>query len=121
MLHPRFTCQKNGTEASAQAFARDALSTKGSAQRRHRNAVVFLAPDARRMEELEAAAREYLAWKRIAGRAKELDLTPSQVTLAETRQAENDRAVTQRIDTSYMWVIFPSQPNADRPHSAPGA
>jgi hypothetical protein len=115
IMHPRFTFQRNGGQAEAPAFATEALSTRGSAQRRHRNALIFLAPDARRTEELEAAVRDYLAWKRIADRAAELDLTPSQVTLAKTRRDENDRTVNQRIDTSYIWVIFPSQPNADRP------
>jgi hypothetical protein len=55
ILHPRLTLQRNGVESPAQAFAREALTTRGSAQRRHRNALVFLAPDARRMLELEAA------------------------------------------------------------------
>ena len=96
-------------------FARDAFSTRGSAQRRHRNELIFLAPDARRMEELEAAVREYLAWKHIAGRAKALDLTPTQLELATTRRDDASTVVEQRIFTSYIWVMFPDQPHADRP------
>ena len=115
IMHPHQTFQRNGGDAKALAFAREALSTRGSAQRRHRNELIFLAPDTRRMEELEAAVREHLAWKHIAGRAKALDLTPTQLDLATTRRDDASTVVDQRIFTSYIWVMFPDQPHADRP------
>jgi predicted AAA+ superfamily ATPase len=115
IVHPHQTFQRNGEDARALAFAREAFSTRGSAQRKHRNELIFLAPDARRMEELEAAVREHLAWKHIAGRAKALDLTPTQLDLATTRRDDASTVVEQRIFTSYIWVMFPDQPHADRP------
>jgi hypothetical protein len=115
IVHPHQTFQRNGEDTRALVFARDAFSTRGSAQRKHRNELIFLAPDARRMEELEAAAREHLAWKHIAGRAKALDLTPTQLDLATTRRDDASTVVEQRIFTSYIWVMFPDQPHADRP------
>jgi len=115
ILHPRDVYQRNGTDAPAMVFAREALGTRGSAQRRHRNALVFLAPDARRMEELGDAVREYLAWKHIVGRAEELDLAPTQKELATTRRDGAKKVVDQRISTSYIWVLFPDQPDATRP------
>ena len=67
------------------------------------------------MEELEAGARDYLAWKHIVGRATALDLTPTQRELATTRRDDASTVVDQRLFTSYIWVMFPDQPNADRP------
>jgi len=115
VMHPHQTFQRNGEDARALVFARDALSTRGSSQRRYRNELIFLAPDARRMEELEAGVRDYLAWQHIIDRAKALDLTPTQVELATTRADAASLVVDQRIFTSYIWVIFPDQPEADRP------
>jgi predicted AAA+ superfamily ATPase len=115
LVHPRLTFQRNGEDAKALVFARDALSTRGSAQRRRRNELIFLAGDARRMEELEAAVREHLAWKHIVDRAKAMDLTPTQAELATTRRDAASTVVDQRVFTTYIWVIFPDQPNAGRP------
>jgi hypothetical protein len=66
------------------------------------------------MEELEEATREHLAWKHIVERAKALDLAPTQVELATTRRDAASTVVDQRIFTSYIWVIFPDQPEAAR-------
>ena len=115
ILHPNEVFQRNGEDSPAVVFAKDALGARGSAQRRHRNALVFLAPDARRMEELGGAVREFLAWQHIVGRAKELDLAPTQEKLAKARRDGADTVVDQRILTSYIWVIFPDQPDASRP------
>jgi predicted AAA+ superfamily ATPase len=115
ILHPHQTFQRNGQDSSAQKFAREALSSRGSAQRRYRNELIFLAADARRMDELEDAVREHLAWKNIVTRATALDLAPTQVELATTRRNEASTVIDQRIPTSYIWVIFPDQPNPARP------
>ncbi len=116
VLHPRYPYRRNGEERSpALSFARDAVGARGSAQRRHRNQLVFLAPDARRLEELEEAVREYLAWKDITGRVKQLDLTPNQVDLATTRLGSANDVTEQRISTTYIWVIYPYQPDPSRP------
>ena len=51
IMHPHQTFQRNGQDSKGLVFAREALSTRGSGQRRHRNELIFLAPDTRRMEE----------------------------------------------------------------------
>jgi hypothetical protein len=76
---------------------------------------VFLAPDARRLEELEEAVREYLAWKDITGRVKQLDLTQNQIDLATTRLTSANDVTDQRISTTYIWVIYPYQPDPSKP------
>ncbi len=115
VLNPRYPYRRNGEDGSpALAFAQDAVAAR-SAQRRHRNQLVFLAPDARRLEELEEAVREHLAWKDITGRVKQLDLTPNQVDLATTRLGSANDVTEQRISTTYIWVIYPYQPDPSRP------
>jgi predicted AAA+ superfamily ATPase len=115
LLHPQYVHKRNGGDSPAMTFSRDALTTRGSSQRKHRNALVFLAPDERRMEELAEAAREFLAWDYIHSHAKPLDLTHTQIEQAANRRDKANSVVDQRIATTYIWVITPEQPNPTRP------
>jgi predicted AAA+ superfamily ATPase len=118
IVHPQYRHARGDEGSSAMLFARRALDTRGSAQRVNRNMVVFLAADTKRMEELEEAAREYLAWQSIAGtedRIVELDLSPQQAAQARNRLKAADQAVGLRIAGAYHWALVPVQPQPDRP------
>ncbi|KWW97478.1 ATPase AAA [Carbonactinospora thermoautotrophica] len=115
ILAPSAPHAKGDTDSAALRFARQALETRGSAQRNNRNMLVFLAADRKRVEDLEAATREYLAWKNISGRIKELNLSPQQVSQVETRLANADQAVALRIASTYIWALVPVQPDPARP------
>ena len=58
---------KEGTNLAMQA-ATEILEKRGNSPRRYRNTLVFLAADRSRLDELEVAARYYLAWKSICDR-----------------------------------------------------
>ena len=68
IVHPQYQHSRADEKSTAMIFARRGLETRGSSQRANRNMVVFLAADAKRMEELSEAVRDYLAWENIAGR-----------------------------------------------------
>jgi predicted AAA+ superfamily ATPase len=118
ILHPRYRHSRGDEESPAMGFARRALDSRGSAQRVNRNMVVFLAADARRMEELEDGVREFLAWQSIAAsddRIRELDLSAQQAATARSRLLAADQAVGLRILDAYHWLLVPVQPQPDRP------
>jgi predicted AAA+ superfamily ATPase len=118
IIHPSNRYTRGDDESAAMKFARRALDSRGSAQRVNRNMVVFLAPDAKRMEELEEAVRDYLAWQSIAEseeRIAELGLSVQQATQARNRLRGANQAVSLRIADSYHWLLVPVQPQADRP------
>lgn len=115
IVHPQYQHVRGDVASAAMLFARRALDTRGSAQRVNRNMVAFLAADAKRMEELGEAVRDFLAWKDIAGRVEELNLSVQQATQARTRLAAADEAVGLRIVDAYHWALVPVQPQADRP------
>jgi hypothetical protein len=79
--------------------------------------VVFLGPDRRRLEDLEDATRQYLAWKDISDRQKDLDLSPLQVRNVENRLGQADDSVRLRIPPTYVWVLVPVQPDPRQPAS----
>ncbi len=115
ILHPRYEHKFRTTDSIALEFARTALDVYRAGQRTNRNMLVFLAPDAGRLEDLMDAARDYLAWKYVCGRTGELNLTQTQIKQAEDRRKQADEAVDLRIEAAYVWMLAPSQPDAGKP------
>jgi predicted AAA+ superfamily ATPase len=103
--HPYSKEPGNAAEVTARAI----FESRGSTPRLYRNALVFLAADKPRVQDLDEAARRYLAWESILDDKVVLNLTPQQVKQAETQQAAADSAVTARIPEVYHWLLVPVQ------------
>ncbi|MFO0610782.1 MAG: DUF499 domain-containing protein, partial [Polyangiales bacterium] len=78
VLDPDDPHTPNATDSPGRLRAQEILDRHGTGPRSCRNALVFLAPDRRRLAELQDAARKYLAWESIARDEVQLDLMPSQ-------------------------------------------
>lgn len=96
---------------AAEARAKAILDSRGNAPRLYRNALVFLAPDKTRLQDLDQAARRYLAWNSILDDKEELNLDPQQVKQAETQRTKADEDVEARIPETYQWLLVPVQRN----------
>ncbi len=94
---------------SAQAAAQNILEFRGNAPRLYRNALIFLAADKARLQDLEDATRNFLAWESIISDQKDLDLAPNLVRQAETQKQAADATVTSRISETYQWLLVPVQ------------
>ena len=95
--------------SAAEATARAILELRGNTPRLYRNTLVFLAADKTRLQDLDEAARKYLAWESILGEKITLNLDPQQVKQAETQKSAADGAVTARIPETYQWLLVPVQ------------
>ncbi len=95
--------------STAEAAAKAVLETRGSAPRLFRNTLAFLAADKTRLQDLDEAARRYLAWESILAEKEALDLSQHQVKQAETQKAAADGAVTARLPETYQWLLVPVQ------------
>lgn len=115
VVHPRHVHGKGRTESDAMKFAQRCLDTRGSSQRVNRNALVFLAADEARYDELADATRDFLAWDDICQRSDELDLTPQRKAQAQERRKQADGTVALRIPATYIWALVPEQPDPARP------
>ena len=98
-----------GGGSPAEAASRQLLDSRGAAPRLCRNAVVFLAPDRTRLQDLEGAVRMHLAWQSIVAEKETLNLTPFQVKQAETRLKEEDGRVKGQIPEVFQWLLAPVQ------------
>ena len=96
-------------DSAACIAARAIFESRGSAPRLYRNALVFLAADKTRLQDLDEATRKYLAWESILIEKDELNLDPQQVKQAETQKKAADGAVTARLPETYQWLIVPVQ------------
>lgn len=109
ILHPNAVHAKGDEDSTALRLTKNIFETRGTTQRINRNMLIFLAADAKRMEDLEQAVREYLAWQHIASRKEEFDLTVQQGKQVDTRLANADETVKLRIREAYYWTFVPYQ------------
>jgi hypothetical protein len=96
---------------AAETAARAILETRGGTPRLYRNALVFLAADKTRLQDLDEAVRTYLAWTSILSEKDILDLSPHQVRQAETQKKAAEDTVTARLPETYQWLLVPTQAN----------
>lgn len=97
-----------GTDSEAMRFAKEVLESRGTGARRYRNQVVFLAPDATRLRELEQAVRQYLAWNSICEERTQLNLDAQQEAMANSKRQQALETVKQRIPETYHWLLVPT-------------
>ena len=102
-------------DSEAETAARRILESRGNTPRLYRNTLVFLAADKVRLQDLDEAARRFLAWKSILAEKVALNLDPHQVRQAETQMQAADGAVTARIPETYQWLLVPEQVNPSAP------
>jgi len=93
----------------AEVAAKAILESRGNTPRLYRNALIFLAADKTRFQDLDEAARKYLAWESILAEKNTLNLDPQQVKQAEAQRAAADGAVTARLPETYQWLLAPAQ------------
>ena len=95
--------------SAAELAAKAILEYRGNTPRLYRNTLVFLAADKTRLQDLDEAARKYLAWETILAEKLALNLDPQQVKQADNQKAAADSAVTARLPETYQWLLVPGQ------------
>jgi len=115
VLHPRYAHKGKAKGSTALEFAHQATERRGTANRTNRNMLVFVAPDEARLEELDVAVRQYLAWKHIVDRATDLNLTPQQLAQAQEKREQASKTADDRLQLTYQWVLNPVGPDPGSP------
>ncbi len=117
VLGPELTHSARSEASEAVAAAMATLRSRGAAPRTYGNMLVFLAPDQRRIDDLEQAVAELRAWSSVVAEALALNLDPHQKAQAEDRAADAERTVGLRLADAYSWLLIPRQdePPEDEP------
>ncbi|MDA8312150.1 MAG: Swt1 family HEPN domain-containing protein [Actinomycetota bacterium] len=100
-------------DSPARVAARRFLDERSGGPRLNRNMLVFLAPDRSRLAELRLGVRDFLAWRSVEAEKGSLNLDAFQSRQAETKRAQFDEVVTQRIGETFTWVLVPTQAPSD--------
>ena len=114
VLGPDYPHESNG-ESKARAAADEILTRRGQQPRVFRNALLFLAPDQRRLGELEQAMRMCMAWCSIVRDQETLNLDAFQRRQADSKAVEWNKTVDARIGETWVWAMAPHQPDPQRP------
>lgn len=109
--HPYSKEPANAAEIAARAI----FESRGNTPRLYRNALVFLAADKTRLQDLDDATRRYLAWESVLAEKLTLNLDPQQVKQAENQMTAADGAVTARLPETYKWLLVPGQATPQAP------
>jgi hypothetical protein len=109
VLGPEHPHSGKTTDSPARMAAQRFLDQRSGGARIHRNMLVILAADRSRLAELRLGVRDYLAWKSIETEKGTLNLDTFQSQQAETKCAQLDDVVVQRIGETFIWVLVPSQ------------
>ena len=100
---------KHDADSDAEKAAKEILRNRGGAPRQYRNALIFLAADAVRMQDLNEALCQYLAWVSILDDKDQHNLDQQQTRLAETQRRNADNMTKSRILETYIWLLVPEQ------------
>ena len=103
------------SNSAAEEEANRILETSGTSPRLYRNALVFLAPDKTRLQELEASISRFLAWESIVDEENLHNLTEHQKKQARTQNNAADLSVKAKIAEVYRWLLVPHQENPQKP------
>ena len=109
ILRPEHAHRRRQEESLGRKAAAEFLDQRGNAPRLNRNALVFLAPDEKELENLLTAVASLLAWTSILKDKQSLNLDQFQLSQAETRKEEFDRTVNLRIGATWTHALVPLQ------------
>jgi hypothetical protein len=96
-------------DSAAVVSAKAILETRGNTPRLYRNTLAFLAADKTRLQDLDEAARKYLAWESIVEESETLNLDPQQRKQADTQKTAANGAEKARIPETIQWLLVPGQ------------
>jgi len=116
IAHPRYSVRRqDGPDSEAFQWVHEAIETKGTGQRIHRNTLIFLLADSGQLESLESATRTYLGWKQVQATSETLNLTVQQHKQADEWVSRLDQTVTDRIRDTFVWALYPEQFDPTKP------
>src|SRR5258706_3621986 len=112
ILRPSYVHAAKDMQSLARTEAAVILELRSNSPRYYANTLVFLAADRTRLEELEQAARQYLAWNSIEDEKEILTLDAFQRNQERTRREHAEGAIKARIPETYSWLLVP-EPSED--------
>lgn len=107
ILKPEYTWSQSADNKAEQA-ALDILKNRGTSPRIYRNMLVFVAPDAKVLKDLQDVVKEYLAWMSIERDTESLNLDQAQIREVSDNIKRTKDTIAIRIKETYCHLLVPS-------------
>jgi uncharacterized protein len=101
--------KKGEMESAGIKAAQMFLEQRGNAPRIYRNAVVFLVPDTKKLNDVRSAARSFLAWESVVRDIDSLNLSAFAVKQSKSKREESANTLSLRIREAWCWCLAPVQ------------
>ena len=111
VLHPESTHKRSNGGTGAMKDVKRFLESRGTAQRLHKNMLVFIAPNETDAQALDSAMRDYLAWQSIEDEKDEHNLDTQQRRQVTDSLTKTNQTVDLRLRSAYNWLLVPTQPD----------
>ena len=112
ILRPEHSHKRNYDDSPARKAAGDFLAKRSNTPRLNMNCLVFLAPDAKNLEDLLQATAQYLAWVSILKDRQSLNLDQFQLAQAESKEKEYDGTTDLRVVATWTHALVPHKEDA---------
>lgn len=109
LLSPDMGHTRNKMDSDGIKAATLFLNQRGNSPRIYRNSLVFLAPDAKKMEPVRQAARQFLAWESVVRDTESMNLTNFAQKQAKSKVHESEATLALRIEETWCWCMTPTQ------------
>ena len=107
VLSPGAPHRSGAEDSAALKLADDVLSTRGTAQRRYKNMLAFVACDGGSVSAMQQATRVFLAWQSISNDREQLNLDMAQQRETEQSLRRAEQTLSTRIQEAYGWLLAP--------------
>lgn len=107
VLSPGVPHRGGAEDSAALKLASDILSTRGTASRRYKNMLVFVACDGGSVSAMQQATRVYLAWQSISNDREQLNLDMAQQRETDQSLRRAEQTLITRIQEAYSWLLAP--------------
>jgi predicted AAA+ superfamily ATPase len=109
ILGPEDPYIKGDTVSLAFKASQEIIEQRGTIPRIYRNMLVFLTPDRERLNDLNQAVRDWMAWTSIKQDEELLNLDAVQRRRAEDGIKKSNDAIEARIGETYIHLLIPTQ------------
>lgn len=108
VLRPTDTYKQNQGKTAANTKAEEFLNNRGTAPRKYRNMLAFVAPDKDLLPGLQKAVSDLLAWESIKTDSTRLNLDAAQNAETSNNITRCNETVNIRLKEVYCWLLVPS-------------
>ena len=109
ILAAQYSHRKGIEDSKAIIWIQDCLKNKGNTQREYINALIFLAPDEKNLNNLMISLAEKRAWQRIKDERMTLNLTATQENQADLKIEQLKTIIKIRISETWSHLLVPHQ------------